>query len=171
MPHKPRQLIDPHAVLLFLFAAVGVAALLCGCATSSQCAKTAAATPASSANSDSRDVIRYGRYTLVEISPEAGQRELLDQIVDVTVPANLSSSVGDALRYVLLRSGYRLCEDRSTHSPLDALPLPVAHTHLGPMRLRDALTVLVGPARDIHVDEATREICFSAHTANGASHS
>jgi type IV pili sensor histidine kinase/response regulator len=54
-------------------------------------------------------VTRQGRYALVEIRPEDAQRDLLRQVVDVRIPDPQTATVGDALRYVLLRSGYLLC--------------------------------------------------------------
>lgn len=104
-------------------------------------------------------VVRYGRYTLVELAPTAAQQDLLLQVVDVAVADTLHASVGDALRYVLLRSGYQLCAGRETDA-LQALPLPVAHYRLGPLLLRDALLTLTGPAWDLHVDDGTRRVCF-----------
>lgn len=105
-------------------------------------------------------VVRYGRYTLVELAPPETQRDLLLQVVDVAIPDTLHASVGDALRHVLQRSGYRLCDGRDTEA-LNALPLPAAHYHLGPLRLRDALLTLVGPAWELHADDGARRVCFS----------
>lgn len=105
-------------------------------------------------------VVRYGRYTLVELTPTAAQEDLLFQVVDVSVPDTLHASVGDALRHVLRRSGYQLCNGRETDA-LQALPLPAAHYHLGPLLLRDALLTLVGPSRTLHVDHAARRVCFA----------
>lgn len=105
-------------------------------------------------------VVRYGRYTLVELTPTAAQQDLLLQVVDVSIPDTLHASVGDALRHVLRRSGYQLCSGRDTDA-LGSLPLPAAHYHLGPLQLRDALLTLAGPARALHVDHTTRGICFS----------
>ena len=65
-----------------------------------------------------------------------------------------------ALRHVLQRSGYQLCNGRETDT-LGSLPLPAAHYHLGPLQLRDALLTLTGPARTLHVDHSTRSVCFS----------
>ena len=48
------------------------------------------------------------RYTLVELVPEPAQRDLVRQAVEVVIPM-LDASVGDAMRHVLLRSGYRFC--------------------------------------------------------------
>ncbi|WP_137821604.1 PilL N-terminal domain-containing protein [Pseudomonas sp. D(2018)] len=105
-------------------------------------------------------VVRYGRYTLVELTPTVAQQDLLLQVVDVFIPSTLHASVGDALRHVLQRSGYQLCSGGDTDA-LDTLPLPAAHYHLGPLQLRDALLTLAGSARTLHVDHSTRSVCFS----------
>lgn len=104
-------------------------------------------------------MVRYGRYTLVELAPPAAQRDLLLQVVDVAMPKEARATVGDGLRHLLQRSGYRLCETAQT-SGLYALPLPAAHLHLGPLTLRDALLTLAGPAWDLEVDDHIRQVCF-----------
>lgn len=105
-------------------------------------------------------VVRYGRYTLVELTPAAAQQDLLLQVVDVSIPGTLHASVRDALLHVLQRSGYQLCSGRDTDA-LGNLPLPAAHYHLGPLQLRDALLTLAGSARTLHIDHGTRRVCFS----------
>ncbi|KVS36356.1 conjugal transfer protein [Burkholderia vietnamiensis] len=112
-------------------------------------------------------VIRRGRYTLVEMVPDAGQRDLMQQVVDIAIPPTFDITVGDALRYVLLRSGYQLC-DSTDAATLYGLPLPASQLHLGPLSLRDALLTLAGPAWDLSIDEANRQVCFGRH-ANPAS--
>ena len=106
-------------------------------------------------------VVRYGRYTLVELAATASQRDLLLQVVDVVMPEDARATVGDGLRHVLKRSGYRLCEPTPAIADLFALPLPAAHLHLGPLTLRDALLTLVGPAWDVNVDDRARQVCFA----------
>ena len=116
-------------------------------------------------------VARYGRYTLVEMVPEPAQRDLLRQVIEISIPPTLDASVGDALRHVLLRTGYRLC-DAPDAASLFTLPLPAAHLRLGPLPLRDALLALAGPAWDLSVDDAARAVCFARLTtarAPGAS--
>ena len=54
-------------------------------------------------------VVRYARYTLVELAPMAAQRDLLLQTIDVSMPEDARATVGDGLRHVLKRSGYQLC--------------------------------------------------------------
>lgn len=105
-------------------------------------------------------VVRYNRYTLVELDPTAAQRALLLQVVDVSMPNTLHASVGDGLRHVLQRSGYQLCDGQET-AALNALPLPAAHYHLGPLQLRDALITLAGLERTLQVDHTERLICFA----------
>lgn len=105
-------------------------------------------------------VVRYGRYTLVELAPTAAQHDLLLQTIDVTMPEDARATVGDGLRHVLKRSGYGLCQTAYSVIELYALPLPAAHLHLGPMTLRDALLTLAGPAWELHADDRARQVCF-----------
>jgi len=135
--------------------------LLSGCTTTPATPDRIEAPPDETASEQRLvPVARYGRYTLVELVPEPAQRDLLQQAVDVSIPPMLDASVGDAMRHVLLRSGYRLC-DGTEAAALYALPLPAAHLHLGPLLLRDALLVLTGPAWALSVDDRTREVCFN----------
>jgi len=105
-------------------------------------------------------VVRYARYTLVELAPMAAQRDLLLQTIDVSMPEDARATVGDGLRHVLKRSGYGLCQTAHAVIELYALPLPAAHLHLGPMTLRDALLTLAGPSWELHADDRARQICF-----------
>jgi conjugative transfer region protein (TIGR03748 family) len=77
----------------------------------------------------------------------------------------LSLTVGDALRYVLRHSGYRLCEGGPDLQTLFGLPLPAAHFQLGPMVLRSALLTLAGPGWTLRVDDLNRQLCFVRDTA------
>lgn len=141
-----------------------VAALISGCATTT--ATTNVSIPEETVlvpetvPPEHIPVVRYGRYTLVELAPLAAQSNLLLQIVDVTMPENARASVGDGLRHVLKRSGYQLCESEHGIIELYSLPLPLAHVHLGPMTLRDALLTLAGAAWELQIDDITRQICF-----------
>lgn len=105
-------------------------------------------------------VVRQGRYTLVEILPTEAQQNLMQQIVDLTLPAAASTTVGDALQLVLSYSGYRLCADSPDTDALSALPIPGVHAALGPLTLRETLHVLAGSGWQLAVDEQAREVCF-----------
>ena len=108
-------------------------------------------------------VVRYGRYTLVSTQPDAGQRDLMAQIIDVTIPSSMNPSVKEAMQYVMSRSGYSLCPADAGHvNILYTRPLPAAQYKLGPMTLRNTLQVLSGPAWQVKVDEVARQVCFAA---------
>lgn len=104
--------------------------------------------------------LRYARYTLVSTGPTTEQRDLLAQIIDVSIPSSLNPSVQDALQYVLQRSGYALCPVTASVRVLFTRPLPAAHYRLGPISLRRALQVLAGPAWQLKTDEVSRSVCF-----------
>lgn len=140
------------------------AALMAGCTTTTPRTKAAPiAKPAIAPAKPKPEfvpVVRYGRYTLVELAPASAQQDLLLQVVDVAIPDTRSATVGDALRHVLLRSGYQLCSVGDI-TALNSLPLPASHYRLGPMLLLDALLTLAGPAWDLKVDDGVRRICFN----------
>jgi len=165
---------------LGLPAAVAAAVLAAGCATTAQPPVSVPATPTPGASAAIAEpatgadvsgsavpVVRYSRYTLVELVPEPAQRELMRQVIEVTIPPSFDASVGDALRHVLLRTGYRLC-DAAEAAPLYAFPLPAAHLRLGPLPLRDALLALAGPAWELLIDDGTRLVCFQRRANSAA---
>ncbi len=112
------------------------------------------------AESSHQAELRYGRYTLVSTAPTTEQRDLLAQIIDVSIASSLSPSVQDALHYVLLRSGYSLCPAAAPVSVLFSRPLPAAHYRLGPIPLRSALQILAGPAWNLTANDVSRSVCF-----------
>ncbi|WP_412461756.1 TcpQ domain-containing protein [Pseudomonas sp. SC11] len=113
------------------------------------------------ASPEKEPVVRYGRYTMVSTQPDASQRDLMAQIIDVTIPSSMNPSVRDAMLYVVDRSGYALCPPSAQHvNILYTRPLPAAQYKLGPMTLRNTLQVLAGPAWQVKVDEVNRQVCF-----------
>ena len=160
-------------------AALGGSIFVAGCATTSPppaptpttsisgAGATAVQTTSAELPVDFVPVARAGRYTLVELVPQPAQRDLLRQVVEVAIPPSFDASVGDALRHILLRTGYRLC-DAADAAPLYALPLPAAHLRLGPLPLRDALLALAGPAWELSIDDGPRQVCFARHRTSSA---
>lgn len=145
---------------LFLIAPLA----LLSCASDPQTSAPSAAVPVPASAQVISQVIstvRSARYTLIEIAPDEAQRDLMHQVIDVTAPQGLPTSVADMLRYVLLLSGYGVCEGEAL-ARFQALPLPAAHLHLGPISLREALEVLAGPAWQLAVDDGTRQVCFAS---------
>lgn len=106
-------------------------------------------------------VVRYDRYTLVNTRPQDAQRDLLNQLIDISIPSQRVHSVGDALRYVLFESGFTLCPaDRPELTVLLNRPLPAVQRTLGPVKLQEALQILAGPAWYLVVDEVSRQVCY-----------
>jgi type IV pili sensor histidine kinase/response regulator len=114
----------------------------------------------------SPEVMRYDRYTLVSTRPDDAQRDPLNQMVEITMPAQLVRTVGDGFRYVLLESGYSLCPvSSSVFAELLNQPLPAVQRTIGPVRLSEALQILAGPAWRLRVDDVNREVCFTLRDA------
>ena len=114
----------------------------------------------------SPEVMRYDRYTLVSTRPEDAQRDPLNQMVEVAMPAQMVRTVGEGFRYVLLESGYSLCPvSSSVFAELLNQPLPAVQRTIGPVRLSEALQILAGPAWRLRVDDVNREVCFTLRDA------
>ncbi|MBR9910313.1 MAG: pili assembly chaperone [Gammaproteobacteria bacterium] len=133
--------------------------LLCGLGVAiANNAAQAAAQPAAS----NRIFTQIDRYSVVAAGPTAGQRDLLAVIAEISIP-NEIDSVGDAVRWVLRDSGYRLAADSALSEEVHAmfkLPLPAAHRHFEPMPLYSVLGLLVGPAFHIVQDPLHRLLAF-----------
>jgi len=145
--------------------AVLVMALLGGCAKDNAAlvlAPEAQPVAAQVKPAPAEPVVRYGRYTLVSTKPALAQQDLLAQIVDTRIPADMQPTVYQAMQHVLRYSGYSLCQttDKAV-STLYSRPLPAAHYRLGPVTLRSALQLLAGHAFALQVDEIERQICFT----------
>lgn len=123
-----------------------------------------------SSSDGTQTVVRYGRYTLVSINPEAGQLDLMAQIVEMNIPTSIvAPTVGDAMRHLMSRSGYQLCESAMEEMPsLLTLPLAAWQHKLGPMTLHHALQTLAGPGWKTEVDELAREVCFHQRSGSDA---
>ena len=112
--------------------------------------------------------IQVGRYSLMAATPTQAQAELLATTMTVRFPERIQT-VGEAVRYLLQRSGYRLATADSIGpdtAALFALPLPAVHQSLGPMTLRDALETLTGPAFHLVQDPVHRLITFERCAAD-----
>jgi len=107
-------------------------------------------------------VVRYGRYTLVSTKPLLAQQDLLAQIIDTRIPADMNPTVQQAMQHVLRHSGYSLSPaDNPAVSRLYSHPLPAAHYRIGPIPLGNALQLLAGKAFVMQVDEIERQIGFA----------
>jgi type IV pili sensor histidine kinase/response regulator len=108
------------------------------------------------------NVTPIGRYRTVAHGLSFSQTHLLSQSIQVRFPQN-GQTVGDAVNYLLQLSGYTLLPTSEQSPALKILlnhPLPRVDRELGPMRLRDALLTLSGPAFYLSEDPVNRRIDF-----------
>ena len=110
--------------------------------------------------------VQVGRYSALRAMPTAAQADLLSTVITVRFPGRIQT-VGEAVHYLLQRSGYRLAEHHTTNSvtaDLLALPLPAVHRNLGPILLKQALETLAGPVFRLVQDPVHRLISFELWT-------
>jgi integrating conjugative element protein pilL, PFGI-1 class len=113
------------------------------------------------------EVVRYDRYVLVGSSPLEGQKYLLEQLIeiDITPKKNklFNATIRQGLNASLADTGFRLCHSiQGDTATLLSLPLPKIHYKFGPMRLREALQMIAGPAYDLTVNDIDRTVCFKS---------
>ncbi|WP_084609622.1 hypothetical protein [Sedimenticola selenatireducens] len=111
---------------------------------------------------------QVGRYSVIAALPTEAQVDLLATTMTVRFPERIRT-LGEAVRYLLQRSGYRLADAGSVGPDtiaLFALPLPTVHRSLGPMTLRDALETLAGPAFNLVQDPVHRLVTFERCVAD-----
>ena len=107
--------------------------------------------------------MRLSRYTTASAAPDIAQTDPLEAIVQVSLPRAGIATVGDAVAYVLLRTGYRLGPQQQSDSQASvvlAMPLPEVHRELGPYSVRTALSVLLGTPFELSIDRAQRVVSY-----------
>ena len=110
----------------------------------------------------SKSVTQIDRYSVVATGPTAGQRDLLVVTAVISIPNDIDS-LGDALRWILQDSGYRLAANPVLTEEVRImleLPLPAMHRRFEPMPLKAVLGLIVGPAFHIVQDPVHRLIAF-----------
>ena len=113
--------------------------------------------------------VQVGRYSTLPAMPIIAQADLLATTITLSFPARIVT-VGEAVQYLLQRSGYRLATAPVTTpetADLLTLPLPAVHRHLGPITLVQALETLVGPAFRLIHDPVHRLVSFELCTSAG----
>ena len=106
--------------------------------------------------------VQVGRYSALRALPTVAQADLLSTTITARFPERIQT-VGEAVRYLLQRSGYRLADHNVANSvmaDLLGLPLPTVHRNLGPITLQQALATLIGPVFRLVLDPVHRLIAF-----------
>jgi len=107
--------------------------------------------------------IRLSRYTTAPAVPDIAQVDPLEAVVHVSFPRASVATVGDAVSYLLLRTGYRLAPQQEAGTQASAIllmPLPEVHRQLGPYPVRTALSVLLGTPFSLSVDPTQRLVSY-----------
>ena len=74
---------------------------------------------------------RSDRYTLHSLIASPSQNDLLSAVIQTEFPPHIGT-VGSAVDYILLRSGYRHITTPSAVTAM-SLPLPQSHRSIGPL--------------------------------------
>ena len=109
------------------------------------------------------EYIKTGRYSAVLNEPTPAQDNILKVVINTEIPA-IIGTVGDAVRFLLLRSGYSLApvSTMTTHTKtLLRHNIPEIHRKLGPMTLDRVLNTLAGQGFVLLVDPLSRKVSFT----------
>lgn len=121
---------------------------------------------------DSR--ILESRYLSAQVGPEDAQTDLLQSIVDLRVPEQITT-VGEALDYLLRPYGFQLNDAHEVDEQpevdeqylLLVLTLPEPHRDLGSMTLMDALTTLGGKSFRPLINPVKRSVRYQLREGFG----
>lgn len=105
------------------------------------------------------EAVRTDRYTLVYPTATAAELDPLSVNVKMDFPPTVKT-VGDAVDFVLLNSGWQITNDLANGNALAITlkrPLPLVHRNMSLMPLRTALHTLVG-SQYIPVEDPIRRI-------------
>jgi conjugative transfer region protein (TIGR03748 family) len=106
---------------------------------------------------------RLARYTMAKLEPDPAQQNPLASTISIHLPRESVRTVGDAVRYLLVRTGYRLADGLSAEvADVLALTLPDVHRQLGPYTVTEALNVLLGASYTLDVDASRRVVAYRA---------
>lgn len=109
----------------------------------------------------SDDVVPVGRYTTVDAVAEA-EVDPLATVAQLRFPRDVVSSVGDALRYLLQRTGYAIRANDDYSTRLFELPLPDSQRQLGPARVTTLAQTITGNSYRLCIDRYSRQVVVQA---------
>lgn len=170
---------------LFAAAILAIAALSSGCATRMEVAappSTPVAAPDAAPLAPlaaPRSVVppatplgtnqtQVGRYTTLTMQPAEADANPMAVVAKVHFPREVVTTVGDAVRYVLIRTGYQLVADDGLDARVKAvfgLRLPDNQRVLGPYRVDAILGTLMGQPYQLVADPGSRTVTYVAPSA------
>lgn len=93
------------------------------------------------------DVVQTGRYVTVPLGVSGHAADPMSTVVDIVFPAETVNSVGEALSYLLARTGWRWGDGLSSDPRLESmllLPLPESQRAIGPDSVLNIVGTLCG---------------------------
>ncbi len=109
--------------------------------------------------------VQLARYSVASAQPEPIRSQPMAVVATVHFPRSTVATVGDALRHLLVRTGYALLAEEQLEANargLLSLPLPDSHRVLGPYRVDAMVQVLLGESWAMQVDHLQRQLNFAA---------
>ena len=122
--------------------------------------------PVDMGNANPIEVMQTGRYTYVKNTPPEDQLNPLRVVIKTRIPQSVET-VGQAIGFLLARSGYTLIDKSAQGEEVQALlglPLPQVHRNIGPMTLDQALHTLGGDAFELVIDPVRRKVAYELST-------
>lgn len=119
--------------------------------------------PGRVAGRHSDDETLVSRYTAISLQPRAADIDPMRIVAQVNFPRMNIKTVGEAIRYLLVRTGYDLVEESQLDPLVVALfakRLPDSQRTLGPYHVDTMLKILIGPAFRLSTDHGSRRISF-----------
>jgi conjugative transfer region protein (TIGR03748 family) len=107
------------------------------------------------------DAVRVSRYTET-VGPATAERDPLAVVATLRFPRGVVGTVGDALRYLLQRTGYSLSAGDADAEHLFALTLPESQRQLGPYQVRSMAQILVGDGFGVCSNARSRILTVAA---------
>ena len=94
---------------------------------------------------DNGTQVRIGQYSTQSTLPDQSVADPLSVFVQLHYPRQGVATIGDAIAYTLLRTGWALAPDQPVEvQAFMRLPLPESQRTVGTFRVRDVLQILVG---------------------------
>lgn len=114
------------------------------------------------AETNSFEYVDISRYVGMKVDQHQQQADPLQTVLNITIPFEIKS-IGQALNYILIDSGYSLADPLELTDEartLINLPLPDIHRKFEYQTLNNILRVLAGEPYELLVDPIKREVNF-----------
>ena len=117
------------------------------------------------------DQVQVGRYTTQSAQPAAELAEPLSVYAQLNFPRQTVATVGQALDYTLIRTGYRMVDPMALSDQARSflnLPLPESQRRMGPYSVRTILQTLLSQTWTLKTDAISRQVWFELEGSDSA---